>query len=151
MTHLGRHEWIYVIDASSWIAIESHPAQNRILSALVPLIQNGRVKMPPEAWRELENTSYLAGWLEPYKSAVVENLRTDVDYLLLAGQISHKFPGMAGARGTRDKADPWIVAMAKHMTGKPHARAVVCNETLERRPNRKIPTACKHFGVICMN
>jgi hypothetical protein len=39
---------IFIIDTSSWLEIERHPAENRILSALVPMIEAGRIKFPPE-------------------------------------------------------------------------------------------------------
>jgi hypothetical protein len=68
----------------------------------------------------------------------------------LLGQVTGKFPGMSGARGRRNKADPFVVAHAAfiieggHLTDK---CSVVCDETLNSRPNRKLPTACQAFGV----
>jgi hypothetical protein len=151
MAGLGSRDWVYVVDSSSWIAIESHPAQNRILSALVPIIESGRVKLPPQVWGELSDTFGLFGWMENYRDLLVENARSKVEYLLLGGRIAHEFPGMAGARGTREKADPWVIALAKFMDDNPNSRVVVCDETLNKRPNRKIPGACKHYQIRCLS
>lgn len=127
---------IFVVDTSSWLDIEGHSAQNRILSALIPMIEAGRVKIPPEVWGEIEESSKLFGWLNPYRRKIVENRRSKPDYLMLAGKIAHTFQGMAGVRGRRNKADPWVIATAVHARGNPHVRVVVCNETVRRRPNR---------------
>jgi hypothetical protein len=63
MAKPGDPSCTYVVDTSSWIEIDDHPAQNRILSALVPLIEKGRIKIPPEVWEEFKETSQLVTWL----------------------------------------------------------------------------------------
>jgi Domain of unknown function (DUF4411) len=150
MEEKSRHKYLFIIDSSSWFEIENHPAQNRILSALVPLIEGGRVRFPPEVWEEIQDCT-LIHWLEPYRLSLVESFRNEVEYLLLGGKVAHKFPGLAGIRGRRRKADPWVVAAAVHGSKNPHMRAVVCNETVRKRPNRKMPTACAAFGVECLS
>ena len=57
---------------------------------------------------------------------------------------------MAGARGRKEKADPWVIALAIHERTYADEPIVVCNETINNRPNRKIPTACDHYGVECL-
>lgn len=151
MDSSGNRTWIYIVDSSSWIAIEDDPAQNRILSALLPLIENGRIKLPLEVWDELCETFSLMPWMNPHKQDLIDNQRSNVDYLLLGGQVAHRFPGMAGSRGTRNKADPWIVALAKIRDGDPQSTVVVCNETIRNRPNRKIPSACGAYNLRCMS
>jgi hypothetical protein len=142
---------IFIVDTSSWLDIERQTAQNRILSALVPVIEAGRIKVPPEVWDEIEESSKLFEWLSTYRGRIVENRRAKPDYLMLAGKIAHSFQGMAGVRGRRNKADPWVVATAVHARSNPHVRVVVCNETVRRRPNRKMPTACKAYGIECLS
>lgn len=139
------------MDTSSWIEIDDHPAQNRILSALVPLIENGRTKFPPEVWDEFKETSQLVAWLLPYKRIVLESRRSDVNYLMTVGQIAHKYPGMSGTRGQRKKADPWVVGLAIHGNGNPRLCVVVCDESLKHRPNRKIPSVCAKHGIKCIS
>jgi hypothetical protein len=53
---------VYVMDTSSWIAISDHPAQNRIQSRLVELIEAGRIKFPPQVFEEFTKVSDLVGW-----------------------------------------------------------------------------------------
>jgi hypothetical protein len=140
----------YVVDSSSWIAIEGHPNQNRLRSAIVGLIEAGRIKLPPEVWTEIGDTSSVTSWLEPYRKQIVENRRTDVSYMQLVGQVTHQFPAMAGVNaGRRNKADPWVVGLAAHSQARGESWAVVCNETLSNRPNRKMPTACAQFNAPC--
>lgn len=141
---------IYVMDTSSWLSIEGHPAQNRILSSLAALTEIGRIRIPPEVVAELVNVSDMVSWVKQLQEVLVERNTTDVEYLLLAGRIAHRFPAMAGATGRRNKADPWVRATAIHGSANPHTRVVVCDESLAKRPGRKIPTACKAYGIECL-
>jgi len=71
------------------------------------------------------------------------------EYLLgYVGEITHQFSAMAGARGDKDKADPYVVALAAHSQRISNVEwVVIADETLASRPNRKIPTACAAYGV----
>jgi len=57
--------------------------------------------------------------------------------------------GMSGARGKRNKADPYLVAYAayRNATENPTVCCVVSDESAAVRRGRKIPTACAAFGV----
>jgi hypothetical protein len=144
-------DWIYVIDTSSWLSIEGHPAQNRILSALVPLIEMGRIPFPPQVWDEFKETSDLVSWLEPYRDRCVERRSTDPSFLATVGQIAHEFAGMSGTRGRRERADPWVVATALHSREDGKRWLVVCNESAVKRPNRRITGACARYKILCMS
>ena len=74
---------------------------------------------------------------------------TDIEYLLAVGQVQHAFPAMGGATSGKNKADPYVVALGKFMLDAGTRCVVVANETIRSRPNRKIPTACAHFGLEC--
>ena len=140
---------IYVVDSSSWISIEGNPAQNRILYHLGVLIERGQIRCPPQVWSELERCEQVLAWVKPQRKQIVQNLRTRLKFLQTLGAVTGKFPAMSGARGRRNKADPYVVAHAVYVneTENPSKCVVVCDETLARRPNRKLPTACKAFGV----
>src|SRR5690242_9630974 len=110
----GDHRIEYVVDASSWISIEDNPAQNLILSKLGDLIEAGRVYCPPEAFAEAKKCLKVKTWLVQYEERVIKRL-VDATYLLKVGIVAHKFPSMAGARGRKEKADPYVVAMAAYL------------------------------------
>jgi hypothetical protein len=141
-------EIVYVVDSSSWISVDGNPDANRILLHLDILIQRGRVKCPPEVWNEIRS-AYMVGWLKGKRKDIVHNLRQNVDFLKKVGEVTIKYPAMAGARGTRNRADPYVVAYAayRNETENPILCVVVSDESALIRPNRKIPTACKTFGV----
>lgn len=138
----------YVVDASSWISIDGNPDANRILSHLDILVQRGAIKCPPQCLREVRN-KYMAGWIKIRRKQILHNLRTKLGFLKLLGEVSWKFSGMAGARGRRNRADPYLVAYAafRNQTENQTCCVVVSDESALVRPNRKIPTACKSFGV----
>lgn len=139
---------IYVIDASSWISIDGNPDANRILAHADMLIERGAVKCPPECLNEIRSV-YMAGWVKTRRKQVSHSLRTKVDFLKLLGEVTFKFSAMAGARGVRNKADPYLVAYAafRNATENPTKCVVVCDKSAAPRPNRKVPTACKAYGI----
>ncbi len=140
------------MDASSWISIEGHPAQNRILHTLVGLIEADRLECPPEAWEEVQRCPWVHAWIDQYKDRLINNHRQNVDYLLLVGQITSRYPRMSGARGKKEKADPYVLANAVHGNRiiNPMKFAVVTNEGPASK--RKLPAACrdKDYNVECM-
>lgn len=138
---------IYVIDSSSWLRIDEHPNGNRILDALTTLLEDGRLKCPPEVINELKTVDSATAWVEANKSEIVENWSGNFEFLQKVGEVTHKFPAMSGARCKKDKADPYVVAMAVTGSKNPGQWVVVCDETVAKRRNRKLPTACAAFGV----
>ena len=54
---------------------------------------------------------------------------------------------MSGLRSKKNKADPHIIALASSGVFDATECIVVCEETIAKRPNRKIPTACLEFGI----
>jgi len=139
---------VYVIDASSWISVDGHPDANRILAHIDILVQRGVVKCPPQCLKEVRSP-YAAGWIKIRRKQIIHNLRTKLDFLKMLGDVTFKFSAMSGARGVRNKADPYLVAYAayRNSTENPTTCIVVCDESAIHRPNRKIPTACKAYGV----
>lgn len=140
----------YVVDASAWISIEGHPGQNLILFCISKLIEQDRITCPPEAWEEVQKCPWVHAWLDQYKDQIVSAPRA-VDYLMTVGEVTHAFPGMASPRGRKEKADQYVVGVALFLnrTSNPTRHVVIAGESLAKRPNRKIPRACQHFGVEC--
>jgi hypothetical protein len=145
---MAGHRTAYVVDASSWISIEGHPAQNLILSRLPDLIEAGRMFCPPEAWEEVKKCPQVKAWLTQYESRIVKRI-SDVDYLLRVGAVTRQHPSMAGARSKKNRADPYVVAMASYLNQKsnPGVHVVVSEESAVVRPSRKISAACRAFNV----
>jgi hypothetical protein len=138
---------IYVVDASSWISIDGNPDANRILLCIDQLAEQGKIKCPPICLNEVRN-EYMAGWIKARRRQIAHTLRTKVEYLQLLGRVTQQFPAMSGARGKRNKADPYLVAYAAfRILSENKQCVVVCAESIVKRPNRKMPTACAAFDV----
>jgi len=104
---------IYVIDSSSWIATEGHPARTRILYAILKLVEQGKVACPPEVWKELKKCPWVLAWIGKQRKRIVRAI-TNSEYLSLVGQVAHAYPSMCATRGSKEKADGYVVAMAVH-------------------------------------
>jgi hypothetical protein len=98
-------EIVYVVDASSWISVDGNPDANRILLHLDILIQRGKVKCPPEVWNEIRS-AYMVGWLKGKRKDIVHSLRSNIGFLKKVGEVTIKYPAMAGARGVSAGARP---------------------------------------------
>jgi hypothetical protein len=77
---------------------------------------------------------------------------TDIPYLQRIGDVFWRFPAMCAARGSKEKADGYVVALASYgnAVSNPHRWIVVATESAASRPNRKIPRACEHYGIECI-
>lgn len=148
----GPHRVEYIFDASSWISIEKDLAQNLILSKILDLVAAGRAYCPPEAWEEVRNCPQVRAWLSQYEDSVVKKI-AHPEYFRRIGQVTHRFPSMSGARGRKNRADPYLVGMASFLndTSNPTVHIVVSEESALKRPSRKISTACDEFGVQHLN
>lgn len=139
----------YVLDSSGWISIDGRPDHATILWHILQLVKQGRIKSPPEAWRELVRCHNVLSWIGDYRDEIVLAIG-DADYFSLVGQIAHRFPQMCATRGSREKADGYVVATAAYLnrtTNRQHY--VIASETALNRPIRKIPTACGVYAVEC--
>lgn len=142
---------LYVLDSSGWISIDDRSDHNRILFFVGKLIDNGQIKSPPEVWSELKRCHNVLAWISTRRKDIVQPL-VDPDYYALIGEVTYRFPQMAGARGNKEKADQYVVAMAAYLNRKTNRKHyVVAAETAADRPNRKIPTACNAFSTECIS
>jgi hypothetical protein len=142
----GEGDRVYIVDTSSWITIEHHPAENWILYFVSKLIEEGRIICPPEVWDELKQVPRLKAWLEPTKDTHIRRIGA-AEYFLAGGRVTARFPVMAAARANKEKADQWVIAMALYLNeqdqGKEHV--VVSQEGFRKR--QTIPKACVAMSV----
>jgi Domain of unknown function (DUF4411) len=143
---------IYVVDASRWISVEGHPAQNLMLYCLSKLIDGGGIISPPECWDEVQNVPWVHAWLKRYQRSFINRVAT-VEYYQMVGRVTRQFHVMAGARRKKERADQYVVGMAAclNVAGTSNVHVVVCEESHVKRPNRKIRTACTAFEVECID
>ena len=142
----GTPDRVYIVDTSSWIAIESDPAENRILFFVSKLIEARKIICPPEVWAELKQVPRVKAWLDPLKEAHVKRIGA-AEYFLTAGRVTGRFPMMAAARANKDKADQWVVAMGLYLNGPDRAKEHVVVSQEGYRKRQTIPKACAAMSV----
>jgi len=137
----------YVVDASAWIEIEGHRAQNLILKRVGELIEAGLLECPPQAWAEVKRCPEVLARIGQYEDQMVMNLRSNPAYLVLVGEIHHKHPQMCGARGRKNKGDGYVLANAIFGNGASTTKtyAVVASEGFVGRG--KLGKACLEHGI----
>lgn len=134
---------VYVIDTSAWSDMHERADFDVVWRIIVGLIEQGRIVVPGRVFEELENEPILEKLLPFEKALKAGDEKSDnPEYLLDVGKITHQFPSMCKARSRKTPADPYVVALALR-----EQYVVVTNETIEHRPNRKIPGACKKLNI----
>lgn len=134
----------YVIDSSIWIRIwRNHPPDIFVTfwQQLDASIAAGHVRSPEEVLHELERgTDELAAFLEQRPGLFAP---LDQALMMSVADVQNQCP-LADTDGERNRADPFVVALARVLNG-----TVVTGEQPRRDPNgrHKIPDACNHFGV----
>jgi hypothetical protein len=136
---------VYVIDTSAWSNIEFRPDSDDIWHLIKDLTEQGRIVACASVIDELREGDVYKAHIKPLERALKAGDRNDVEYLQLVGKITYEHPGMSRAAGWKTRADPYIVALAELEN-----YVVVCDETTEHRPNRKIPGVCASRGIRCM-
>ena len=116
-----------------------------VWSAVGAAIRGGRIVLPREVYRELEEQDEeVADWIGNYVDDVVEPVREVQE---LAGQYQREFETQ---RARRNAADPWVLAEAKH-----RGFIVITYEGRSFRGvpttrwHRSMPGVCQHFGIPC--
>jgi Domain of unknown function (DUF4411) len=133
---------VYVIDTSAWSNIDLRNDAEDVWELINGLIEDGRIVACAEVLREVHDEPFYLLRLHHHEDALKAADRSDTDYLLHVGKITREHQAMAGARGTKTKADPYVVALAEL-----EKYVVVADESCAHRPNRKIPGVCKLRGI----
>jgi hypothetical protein len=138
-----------VVDASIWIHLWQHHPPDifvRLWEQLDASIAAGAVIAPEEVLRELERgEDDLATSL-----AAKAGLFAPLDDALMASvaDVLAAFPGLVDEDSERNRADPFVVALARV-----HGGVVVTGERARRGPTGRprIPDACAHYGIECLD
>jgi Domain of unknown function (DUF4411) len=110
------------------------------------VIAAGKICVPEEVLNEVKKKEDgLHAFLKEHK----EQLVVPLDEEIMAGtkEVLAEFPRFAGEMRGRNKADPFVIA-----TARAKEIVVVTEEGARGNKNRpKIPLACQHFNIECMN
>lgn len=140
----------YVLDTNSIMAIEqarlSEQQRARLWEDLEALVDGGRVLLLDIVFKELDGNApacaaRLRGYRTPPSLVRMKELMTS-DMRPTLNTLFNDFKRMSSS-GPRDKADPWIVALAKSRS------AIVVTE--EGTGRQQIPAACRVLNVECVN
>lgn len=109
---------------------------------LPKLLLSGRVVCPLAVYEELAaGKDDLYKWVKDYKVIFVPETEDIQEKLILTVT---KFPGCISKKGTKDAADPWVVATALATNS-----AVVTYESNKKHAFR-IPNMCESLGIQCI-
>lgn len=136
----------YVFDTSVWIHIGRHHPSDifavTIWANLDNLIDAGDLRSPEEVLHELQNGyDSLASELKG-RSGLFVPLTPDVQ--AATNEVMAQCPTLSDQEGDRNRADPFVVALARTSDG-----AVVTGEKPRKAATgrMKIPDACNHFKI----
>jgi len=139
----------YSIDTSAFIdGLERYyPAAvfEGLWEAVEGLIGKGRLFASEEVWQEIKKKDEAAKvWMEPRRAGLF--IPTDSAITAKVSEMLGTFPRMVMSGGHRNRADPFVVALAQVK-----GATVVTGEGNDGSENRpKIPYVCRQLGIPCL-
>ena len=118
---------------------------NGLWDAVDQLISDGRLYASEEVWEEIKKRDEVVkAWADPRRDEFI--VPTTASLAKGVQNILDKFPRLAMSGGRRDRADPWVIAVAIERGG-----IVVTGEVGNGSPSKpKIPYVCEQLGVRCI-
>jgi len=137
---------VYLFDTSAWLDIEPLPKREAIWDTIRRLANEGRIVTCAQVVAELREDHVYLAQIKPLEKTLLagDGDGSNPAYLQRVGKITHDFPGMCRATGSKTPADPYIVALAQMEN-----YTVVADENMKRK-NRKIPGVCQQLGIPCL-
>lgn len=151
---------VYIFDSSAFITLHQYSAKvielpQAIWDELAKMMVDGNIISHIYVYEEIvsestENPDMITKWLLPKKGSFEKE---SVEQAVIVAQIVEKFPKLIDPEREKEQADPWIIAQA--VTLKSQASLLEDIEYVvvtQENPNssKKIPAACKSFGVESM-
>lgn len=140
----------YCFDTSSFIECWSGRYRRTtfpgLWTKLEGVVAEGQISSPEEVLSEVKKKE---DGLHAYLKGEKEKLIVPLDEEVMAAtkEVLSEFPRFTGQMRGRNKADPFVIA-----TAQTKGLIVVTEEGGRGSRNRpKIPLACDHFGIECMN
>jgi hypothetical protein len=139
---------VYCMDTSAIIDWHERFYPPESFPSLVPLVDDliaaGRLLLSEEVALELRAKAAAAGaWCDSRKEQLV--LPTDAGVAVAVRDILREHPRLVGALKNRNRADPFVIAVAR-LKG-----AVVVTGEVGGSANRpKIPYVCGQLGIGCL-
>jgi len=136
---------LYILDTNVWIHIGRHHPPDPFVNfwrQLDDSIASGEIRSPEDVLHEVEaGSDDLASVLKRHSGLFVP---LDEATMAAAGEIIDGCEGLVDPEGERNRADPFVVALARSRGG-----TVVTRERGRRGPTGRprIPDACRQFGV----
>lgn len=136
---------MYVIDTSAlldgWVRHYPPDVFPSLWSNLEIMIKSGEILSPDEVLSELsQKDDAIHKWAKANNAMF---LPLDEDIQRATMEILDHFPRLVGAMKDRNRADPFVIALAKVK-----GAIVVTGEKSIGTPDRpRIPIVCNHFGV----
>lgn len=142
---------IYIFDTSAWVECNDRTGDNRIPTLLQKLHQEGRIKSPKQVFHELQRPGEISDWVQENRLKMNAPRGLPPEYARNLGVVQHRFPGMGRALGGKERADPYVVALAlTNNEINSEKWVVVTGESRNNRPRRKITGACDELGLQCI-
>jgi predicted nuclease of predicted toxin-antitoxin system len=136
---------VYVIDTSAlldgWIRYYPADVFPSLWSQLEEMIKTGELVSPDEVLLELgQKDDEIRKWAKANSTMFVP---LDEDIQNATQEILIQFPRLVGAMKDRNRADPFVIALAKVKDA-----IVVTGEKSSGTGDRpRIPNVCDHFGI----
>ena|SRR3712207_5614930 len=127
----------------AWVRAYPPDVFPRLWTTLEELAERGGVVSPDEVRHELAaKADDLHEWAEAHAAMFVP---LDAEQMAATREILAAFPRLVGELAERNRADPFVIALARV-----RRLTVVTEERGGTATRPRIPLVCQHFDVPCM-
>lgn len=141
---------LYIFDTAAWIECDGPAGDNRIPIALEKALGDKRLKTPKAVFGELEKPGAISDWAKKNRRKMSAPRGLPPAYARNLGIVQFKYPGMGRAFGTKERADPHVVALAMTYIEGDYCCVVVTAESRNNRPRRKVSGVCDELKIECI-
>ncbi len=109
---------VYSFDSNIFISMrKKYPRENHgsLWEKVEELLNNQEILVSREVIEELEDVDDgLVRWLKGFKTCIIDNEKEIVSYV---SELVNKLPGWVDPLSTKNKADPYVIALARWKNG----------------------------------
>jgi TusA-related sulfurtransferase len=148
---------VYIFDSSAFITLHQYSAKvielpKEIWDELAKMMAESNIISHIYVYDEIvsestENPDMITKWLIPKKGSFEKE---SVEQAIIVALVVDKFPKLIDPEQEKEQADPWIIAQAITLKSQTNLLEDISYVVVtQENPNstKKIPAACKSFGV----
>lgn len=144
---------VFILDANALIDMKALPVTRQwdFFLDLEARVKAGEIAIPLHVIREVSRVPHPdmpGAWAKGMEKRTVYVLEADPHHV---ARVMSETPDVLDVDADTEQADPYVIALALHLTSDGHHAIVVTKDKKDRPPRISVRTACARLGVDCVS